>query len=79
MGSTQQCYFDGKSGTIEFADLIENVTVQEHFDEATSQSNTIVLEHRGEKYQPALSIVDDKGEEVAHYFLPAGSYLDVEE
>ncbi len=64
-----------KEGTIEFADIIENITVQEQFEEATSQSNTIVLETREEKYQPTLNIVDDKGEVVAHYFLPAGAYL----
>ncbi len=62
------------AGTVEFVDLIENVTIQERFDETTNRSNQMVLDHRGEKYQPALRISDKKThDEVAHYFLPPGS------
>jgi len=68
-----------KSGTVHFVDMIENITVQERFDEATRKSNHIVLETRSERYQPALSILDDEGNELAQYYLPAGSYLNVEE
>lgn len=68
-----------KSGIVHFVDLVEGVTIQEHFDEATNKSNLIVLETRNEQYQPALSIVDHFGNEVAHYFLPAGSYLNIAE
>jgi DNA-directed RNA polymerase subunit beta' len=32
---------------------------------------------RGEQYQPAISIVDDRGEELTQYFLPEGSYVNV--
>ena len=39
----------------------------------------IVLDHKGDKYQPAISIVDENGEEFAQYYLPTGSYLVVEE
>jgi DNA-directed RNA polymerase subunit beta' len=66
-----------KAGIIRFVDLIENVTVQERIDEATGKSNYIVSDARGEKYQPALSIQGADEEELAHYFLPAGSYLSV--
>ena len=55
-----------KAGTVKFVDLVENVTIQERFDEATSKSTKIILEHKGEKYQPAISIVDEDGEEVAN-------------
>jgi DNA-directed RNA polymerase subunit beta' len=65
------------AGTVKFVDLVENVTFQERFDEATKKSNHVILEVRGEKYQPALSIVDADGEELAHYFMPAGAYLSV--
>ena len=63
------------SGKVKFIDLINNVTVQERFDEATQKSDKIILEHREERYQPAVSILDDTGEEVAHYYLPTGAYL----
>ena len=31
---------------------------------------------RGEQHQPAISIVDDRGEELTQYFLPEGSYVE---
>lgn len=68
-----------KGGKIQYIDLIEGITIQERFDEETKKSNTIVLETRSEQYQPALSIIDEFDNEVAHYFLPAGAYLSVHE
>lgn len=65
-----------QTGTVVFVDLIDNITVQERFDDATNKSSFIVLEHKDER-QPALSIVDQDGNEIAHYYLPAGSYLQV--
>lgn len=67
-----------KSGKVTFVDLIENITMQNRFDEATNKSSRIILDHKGERYQPALSIVDDQGEEVC-YYLPAGAHLSVAE
>ena len=68
-----------KAGTVVYLDLIKNVTIHERFDEATGKSRTIVMGTRGEQYQPAMSIVDDRGEELAQYFLPEGSYVNVAE
>lgn len=65
-------------GSIEYSDLIENVTIQERFDEATNRSNRVVLEHKGERYQPALSIMNAQQDEVVQYYLPTGSHLNVE-
>jgi DNA-directed RNA polymerase subunit beta' len=64
-----------KSGTVHFIDLIENVTVQERFDEGSNSASYMILEHKSEKYQPAVSILDDMGNELTQYYLPAGSYL----
>ncbi len=66
-------------GTIQAVDLIENVTIQERFDEATGKSSHMILETRSERYHPAISIIDQLGNEVAQYFLPAGSFLNVED
>jgi DNA-directed RNA polymerase subunit beta' len=63
------------AGTVNYVDLIDGVTLQEKVDEATSQTNKIILDHKGDKFQPAISIVDSQGQEVAQYYLPAGSYL----
>ncbi len=66
-----------KGGIIKFVDLIENITLQERFDDATGMSNYLITESRSEKYQPALVILDNAGEEIAQYFLPTGSILNV--
>ena len=66
-----------KAGTVQFVDLIENVTYQESFDDVTKKSTLSVLEHKEEKWQPAISIVDPSGHELAHYYLPTGSQLAV--
>jgi DNA-directed RNA polymerase, beta'' subunit, predominant form len=67
------------AGRVKLIDLVENITIQERFDEATNRSTRMVLDHKNDRYQPALSIVDEDGEELAQYYLPTGSYLNVEE
>lgn len=64
-----------KAGKVEYLDLIENITIQERFDETTGKSSFIVLENKGDKYQPAMAIYDDAGNELAQYYLPAGAYM----
>ena len=66
-----------KGGIVKYVDLIENVTIQEHLDDVTGKSNYRVTESRTEKYQPALSIVDEEDNEIAHYFLPSNALLSV--
>ena len=68
-----------KAGTVQFVDCVENVTIQKRFDEAANRFTRLVLEHKSDKLQPAISIVDSAGEEIAQYFLPTGSYLAVEQ
>ncbi|MGB8468275.1 MAG: DNA-directed RNA polymerase subunit beta' [Candidatus Babeliales bacterium] len=67
------------AGAVQYVDLVENITLQNVFDEATNKENKSVLELKDEKYQPALSIVDRNGQEVMQYYLPTGCYLAVED
>lgn len=67
-----------QGGTVEYVDLVQNATMQERYDDATNHFIRVVLENRSDKYQPALSIKDAQGDEVAQYYLPAGAYLNVE-
>ena len=64
-----------KAGTINYVDLVENVTLQEKFDESTNVKQRVILEPKGDNYHPALSIVDSEGNEVANYFLPPRAFL----
>jgi len=68
-----------KAGRIKFIDLVENVTIQKRYDEATNRTTRMVLEYKSDKYQPAISILDKDGEEIAQYYLPTGSFLVVDE
>jgi len=68
-----------QSGIVKFIDLVDHITLQAQYDEATGKSNYLVLEHKSEKYQPAISIVGEDDNELAHYYLPAGSYLNVKD
>ena len=64
-----------KAGIVKYVDLIENVTLQERFDETANKMQRVILEQKGDRYHPALSIVDEKGDEIAQYYLPPGAYL----
>jgi DNA-directed RNA polymerase subunit beta' len=68
-----------QSGTVSYIDLIENVTIQEQVEEAVQRVSKITLEHKSDKYQPALGILDKDGQEIVQYYLPSGSYLNVED
>ncbi|KKP95078.1 MAG: DNA-directed RNA polymerase subunit beta' [candidate division TM6 bacterium GW2011_GWF2_36_131] len=67
-----------KAGAVKYIDLIENITLQERFDETANKMQRVILEQKGDRYQPALSIIDDAGTEIAQYYLPAGAYLVVD-
>ncbi|QQR49846.1 DNA-directed RNA polymerase subunit beta' [bacterium] len=67
-----------KNGSVQFIDLIENVTYQERFDETTGMSLKIILERRDEKRQPCVVVFDKEGGEEARYYLPTGAILIVE-
>ncbi len=64
-----------KTGTVQFVDLIENVTYQEQFEEGSGQPRKIILERRDEKRQPYLAVVGKDDSEEARYYLPTGSIL----
>ena len=52
-----------QAGKIRYVDLIENVTIQDRFDETTGRSTKMILESKGD-LQPAISIVNEQGEEL---------------
>ncbi len=63
------------NGQVKFVDLIENVTYQQKFDEATGQTQKIVLERKDEKRQPYIAIVTGHNSEEARYYLPTGAHI----
>jgi DNA-directed RNA polymerase subunit beta' len=66
------------AGTIKFHDIIEGITMKRELDEATGLMGTVVIEHK-EDLHPQINIVNDAGEVVAFYGIPAGAHIVVEE
>ena len=68
-----------QSGTVEFEDVIEGVTMKEDFDEITGLSSKVIISHRDEKKQPRIVIKGEQGEVLRPYLLPAGAHINVNE
>jgi DNA-directed RNA polymerase subunit beta' len=78
-----------RSGIVEYADLIEGITLVERTDEVTGLTSKVVVDYkqsaRGADLRPRLILKDDKGEIIrlvngaeARYFLNPDSILSVE-
>jgi len=74
-------------GKVRFSDLVEEITVQEHIDEVTGLSRSVIIEPKNPELRPRIQIVDDGGKVVkipdsknlARYSLPVGANLFVKE
>ena len=69
------------NGRIEFVDIINNVTVQNTYDEVTDKTTIIVIDQKNDKYQPAIAIYssDDNDVPLKQYILPIGAIIAVSE
>jgi DNA-directed RNA polymerase subunit beta' len=71
------------SGTVQFEDIEEGVTMQEQFDSVTGLSHKVIVESKISDKRPKLLIVDGRGEvlkiegssRIARYILPVGAVL----
>ena len=68
-----------KDGAIALLDVIEGLTMQEEIDEITGLSRRVILDHADEKLQPRAALLDEAGEQVSVYPLPAGAHISVQE
>ncbi|MCK9264859.1 MAG: DNA-directed RNA polymerase subunit beta', partial [Deltaproteobacteria bacterium] len=74
-------------GKVRFSDLVEEITMQEHIDEVTGLSRSVIIEPKNPELRPRIQIVDDGGKVVkipdsknlARYSLPVGANLFVKE
>ncbi|MCD6281972.1 MAG: DNA-directed RNA polymerase subunit beta' [Deltaproteobacteria bacterium] len=74
-------------GTVKFADVMEEITVQEHIDEVTGLSRSVVIEPKNPDLRPRILITDESGKVVkipgstnqARYSLPVGAHIFVKE
>jgi DNA-directed RNA polymerase subunit beta' len=75
----QKIIMTEKVGTVQFVDLVENVTYQDKYYEKTGQTRKVVLERKDEKRQPYLAIIGDHDDEEIRYFLPTGAHIYVKD
>ncbi|MEX1366178.1 MAG: DNA-directed RNA polymerase subunit beta' [Nannocystaceae bacterium] len=73
------------AGTVEFADIIEGVTMSVRVDEVTGHSSNVIQESRDPDARPRIVIRDESGEiavfgkHEARYFLPVGASFSLTE
>ncbi len=67
-----------KSGTVEFHDIIEGVTMRKELDETTGLVGRVIIEHK-EELHPQIILYDDKKEVQGYYSIPAGAHIVAEE
>jgi len=65
-------------GTVVFKDIHDGVTVKEERDENTGLVRQVITESYDEKYQPQITIKNEKGKIVKSYLLPSKAHLWVE-
>jgi len=63
------------TGTIQFKDLLEGVTMHEELDEVTGLSRWVVADSPDEKRQPTIQIRDDKHKILKKYLIPSRAHL----
>ena len=68
--------FDGK---VEFIDIKLGTTLKEEVNVETGSIEKKITEHISETLQPRISILNNQEEVVATYFLPASSYLSIDD
>jgi DNA-directed RNA polymerase subunit beta' len=67
------------SGTLVFHDIVLGTTLKEEVNEDTGKIEKKIADYTLESLQPRITIVDDKGRELAGYFIPGNAYLNIED
>lgn len=62
-------------GTIDFENIIENLTFREESDEQTGHKEKVIVESRDKKKIPTVIIKDLAGETLKEYNLPVGAHI----
>ena len=63
------------TGKINYVNFVEGVTFQEDYEEATGNSEQIIIESKDRTMVPEVQIIDANGEVIKSYTLPVGAHL----
>jgi DNA-directed RNA polymerase subunit beta' len=70
--------FTEVTGTLEFEDIIDGITMREKTDEITGLIGRVIVESKDEQKHPQIIIKDENGKKIAAYAIPTGAYISVE-
>src|SRR5690606_40866693 len=65
------------AGKVEFESIIEGVTFREESDEQTGHREKVIIETRDKTKNPAIRILDKKGELIRNYNIPVGAHISI--
>ncbi|MDP2499005.1 MAG: DNA-directed RNA polymerase subunit beta' [Candidatus Palauibacterales bacterium] len=68
-----------KEGTVRFRDIVPEETVRQELDEVTGRRQSVIIEDKDKSLHPRIEIVDDDGEKMREYIVPAGAQLTIED
>ncbi len=68
-----------ESGTVDFNDVVLDVTMEEVQDEFTGLITQVIIDPKDEKMQPQALIKNSKGNMLRKYYLPSGATLEVKD
>ena len=67
------------AGKIQFDAIVEGVTFREESDEQTGHREKVIIDTRDKTKNPAIQVVDKKGELIRNYNIPVGAHIAIEE
>ncbi len=65
------------SGTVQYQDIVEGVSMREELDEITGLMQVWIIEQREKTLLPQINVIDKTGKKRASYSIPTGAYLEV--
>ncbi|MFB6240551.1 MAG: DNA-directed RNA polymerase subunit beta', partial [Gemmatimonadota bacterium] len=68
-----------KAGTVRFRDIVPEETVRQELDEVTGRRQSVIIEDKDKSLHPRIEIVDDDGEKLREFIVPAGAQLTIED
>jgi len=66
-------------GKLEFESIEPGITYKEESDEQTGFREKVIIENRDKTKNPAINVMDSKGEMLRTYSIPVGAHIMVEE
>ncbi|MEZ5063346.1 MAG: DNA-directed RNA polymerase subunit beta' [bacterium] len=64
-----------RNGTVQFVDIVDEVTVRDELDEKTGLRQRVIIEHKEKSLHPHIHILDKAGRAMVKYPIPTGARI----